>query len=70
MKSVIWIGSSRRDLKTFPKAAQSDMGFALYAAQRGETDPSAKPLKGFAGASVMEIVARHDGERLHRERQN
>jgi phage-related protein len=26
----------------------------------GETDPAAKPLKGFGGASVMEIVDRHD----------
>jgi phage-related protein len=30
---------------------------ALYAAQQGETDPAAKPLKGFGGASVMEIVS-------------
>jgi phage-related protein len=26
----------------------------------GETDPAAKPLKGFGGASVMEIIDRHD----------
>ena len=26
----------------------------------GETDPAAKPLKGFGGANVMEIVDRHD----------
>jgi phage-related protein len=26
----------------------------------GETDPAAKPLKGFGGARVMEIVERHD----------
>ena len=31
-----------------------------YAAQQGETDPAAKPLKGFGGASVMEIVDRHE----------
>ena len=37
-----------------------DLGQALYAAQRGETDPAAKPLKGFGGARVMEIVDRHD----------
>ena len=37
-----------------------DVGRALYAAQRGETDPAAKPLKGFGGAHVMEIVDRHD----------
>jgi phage-related protein len=38
------------------------MGHALYAAQCGETDPGAKPLKGFGGAAVMEIVDRYDGD--------
>lgn len=42
--------------------AQSHIGHALYAAQCGETDPAAKPLKGFGGATVMEIVERHGGE--------
>ena len=37
------------------------MGMALYAAQQGETDPAAKPLKGFGGASVLEIVAKDEG---------
>jgi phage-related protein len=36
------------------------MGEALYAAQRGETDPAAKPMKGLGGARVMEIVDLHD----------
>jgi phage-related protein len=58
-KPVIWVGSSRRDLKAFPKRVRSDIGQALYTAQMGETDPAAKPLKGFAGAGVMEIVDRH-----------
>jgi phage-related protein len=48
------------DLKAFPKRVRSDIGQALYTAQMGETDPAAKPLKGFGGASVMEIVDRHD----------
>jgi phage-related protein len=38
-----------------------DVGHALYAAQAGKTDPAAKPLRGFGGASVMEIVASHHG---------
>jgi phage-related protein len=59
-KPVIWIGSSRRDLKGFPKQVRFDIGQALYAAQLGETDPAAKPLKGFGGAKVMEIIDRHD----------
>jgi phage-related protein len=37
------------------------VGQALYTAQQGLTDPSAKPLKGFGGAGVLEIVAAHDG---------
>ena len=32
-------------------------GFCLICGANGETDPSAKPMKGFGGASVMEIVA-------------
>lgn len=59
-RPVAWVGSSRHDLASFPKPVRRVMGQALYAAQRGETDPAAKPLKGFGGASVMEIVDRHD----------
>jgi phage-related protein len=38
------------------------VGHALYAAQNGSVDPAAKPLKGFGGRSVMEIVADHRGD--------
>jgi phage-related protein len=34
IKPVFWIGSSRKELKTFPKAVQSDVGYVLFAAQR------------------------------------
>jgi phage-related protein len=57
LKPVRWVGSSLKDLKSFPPEVQKDIGYALYAAQNGETDPAAKPLKGFGGALVMEIVA-------------
>ena len=57
VKLVRWIGSSRRDLKGFPKAVQRDVGQALYAAQRGVEYPAVKALKGFGGRSVLEIVA-------------
>jgi phage-related protein len=58
---LVWIGSSRRDLRAFPREVRREMGLALYAAQLGETDPAAKPLKGFGGASVIEIVAEDKG---------
>jgi phage-related protein len=61
-KPIRWIGSSLRDLKSFPAEVRSDVGFALYAAQNGGMDPSAKPLKGFGGAGVVEIVAPFFGD--------
>jgi phage-related protein len=62
LKPIRWIGSSHRDLKSFPAEVRSDVGFALYAAQNGEMDPSAKPMKGFGGAGVVEIVAPFFGD--------
>ncbi len=58
-KPVNWVGSSRKDLRTFPTAVRRNIGQALYAAQRGEDDPSVKPLKGFGSASVKEIADRY-----------
>ena len=62
IKPVFWMASSRKDLKAFPKVVQSDVGYALFAAQRGEEYRSVKALKGFGGRSVLEIVAPHDSE--------
>ena len=59
-RPITWLGSSRTDLKRFPQQVRRDMGSALYAAQRGEVDPAAKPLRGFGGVRVMEITDRHD----------
>jgi phage-related protein len=61
LKPVFWMGSSLKDLRSFPRTVQSDMGYALYAAQQGELDPDAKPLKGFGSAQVIEIVNRFAG---------
>jgi phage-related protein len=61
-KPVRWVGTSLRDLRSFPPAVRLDIGHALFTAQQGQTDPAAKPLNGFGGASVMEIVASHHGD--------
>jgi phage-related protein len=61
LKPVRWVGSSLKDLKSFPPEVKAEVGHALYAAQQGATDPAAKPLKGFGGVSAMEIVAPFDG---------
>jgi phage-related protein len=61
-KPVYWIGSSKEDLSAFPDPVKEVVGFALYQAQAGEKHGAAKPLKGFGGAGVLEIVEYHDGE--------
>ena len=60
-KPVRWVGTSLGDLRAFPAAVRLDIGYALFAAQEGKIDPAAKPLKGFGGASVLEVVASHRG---------
>ena len=60
-RQIVWVGATRRDLRGFPRPVRRDIGLALYAAQQGETDPSAKPLKGFGGGGVLEVVANHRG---------
>lgn len=57
LKPVRWVGASRKDVKTFPRAVQRHIGQALYAAQCGEEYPTVKALKGFGGRSVLEVVA-------------
>lgn len=61
LKPIRWIGTSLRELRSFPSAVRIDIGHALFTAQQGRTDPAAKPLKGFGGASVLEIAASHHG---------
>jgi phage-related protein len=59
-KPVEWIASSLDDLKDFPEEVQQAVGYALYLAQCGEKHPNSKPLKGFRGASVLEVVRDFD----------
>jgi phage-related protein len=55
-KSLIWIASSRRDMRAMPKEVRRSFGVALYAVQTGLTPPIAKVLKGFGGAGVLELI--------------
>ena len=56
-----FMGTSREDLSEFPDDVKYCIGFALHAAQKGGKHPDAKPLKGFKGAGVLEIVSDFDG---------
>ena len=62
LKPLRWIGSSHKDVRSFPPSVKSEIGHALYAAQKGETDPAAKPLTGFGGRGVLKIVTDHRGD--------
>src|SRR5476651_515802 len=62
LKSVRWIASSRKDLKTFPDEVKKAVGVALFLAQQGLKHGTAKPLQGFGGAGVLEVVADDDGD--------
>lgn len=61
-KAFKWIGSALDDLKEFPEDVQDVMGYALDVAQHGGKHPDAKPLRGFKGGGVLEIVDDFDGD--------
>lgn len=60
-KPVFWVASSRKNLKKFPKGVRHTVGQALFDAQTGGKHPDAKPLRGFKGAGVLEVVENDDG---------
>jgi phage-related protein len=60
-KPTHWIGSSRKNVKEFPKEVRQEIGFSLYAAECGDTLVNSVPLVGFGGAKVLEIIVPHDG---------
>ena len=62
LKPLGWIGRSKADLAAFPPEVVCEVGHALYLAQLGDKHNNAKPLKGFGGASVLEVVEDHDGD--------
>jgi phage-related protein len=62
LKPIVWIGSSDDDLCAMPEEVRSHMGYALFIAQQGGRHRDAKPLKGFGGSAVMEIVSNFGGD--------
>jgi len=61
-KPVVWIGSSRKDLREFPEPVQDHMGYALYVAQCGGKHRDTKALRGFGAAGVVEIIKDYRGD--------
>jgi phage-related protein len=55
-KPLEWIGSSYKDLMALPPDVRRIFGFALSLAQAGDRHDTAKVLKGYGGAGVLEVV--------------
>ena len=67
VKNLDFIGSSRKDIRAFPEEVKDDIGYALFEAQEGKKPASAKPLKGFGGAGVLEIIEDFSGDTYRRK---
>jgi phage-related protein len=61
-RPVEFIASARNDLAALPNPVKAVFGFAIFQAELGEKHPNAKPLKGFGGSGVLEVVEDHRGD--------
>ena len=55
-KPLIWMSSSKKDLKALPRDVIKLFGYALYMAQAGRRHERTKVLRGFGDASVLEVI--------------
>ena len=61
-RPLVWIGSSFKDFRAFPKEVKSEMGYALFVAQSGGRHRKAKTFKSTGDAGVVEIIDDHRGD--------
>jgi phage-related protein len=59
-KPVHFVASSLKDLQALPAVVRGSFGRLLLDTQYGETPYGAKPLKGFGGAGVLELIENYD----------
>lgn len=60
-KPLEWIASSYKDLMALPTDVRQLFGYALSLAQAGDQHDTAKVLKGFGSAGVLEVVENDTG---------
>lgn len=60
VKPLEFVGSARKGLQAMPDTIKQVFGRALFLAQIGGKPAQAKPLKGYRGAGVLEIVEDYD----------
>ncbi len=59
-KHLFFVGSSQKDLRDFPEEVKDEIGITLLKVQYGTTPANVKPLRGFRGAAVLEVVEDYD----------
>lgn len=59
-KELYWGAGCKKTLGDFPEDVQDIILLALFMAQKGDKHPDATPLKGFHGASVLEVIVPFD----------
>lgn len=58
LRSIVWLGTARKNLNGFPVGAQKMLGDELQLIQFGGMPKDAKPFKG-VGSGVLEIALRY-----------
>ncbi|RYF22139.1 MAG: hypothetical protein EOO77_04660, partial [Oxalobacteraceae bacterium] len=56
---VVWVASSRKDIRDMPPEVRREFGQAIDDAELGGKHPHAKPLKGI---EAVEVVTDFDGD--------
>jgi phage-related protein len=56
-RDIIYLGSTEKDANKLPEEVKELFSYALIVARAGGEHEDAKPLKGFGGRGVMEVVA-------------
>ena len=61
-KPLEWVGPSLEELKALPEDVRRAVGYALRFAQAGVKPDNTRPLQGFNGAGVLEVIENYDGD--------
>lgn len=60
VKTLYWVGTSKKDFKAFPIPVQKSLGLDLFIVQSGRWPDSVKPWKGL-GPGIYELVDDEQG---------
>ena len=61
LRPLVWMGSSKKNLRAFPMGAQKVIGDELQFIQFGGVPMDVKPLKSI-GSGVFELAPRYDSD--------